>query len=86
MKIKVLKTQIASKDKTGCFSFKYEAGNIYDIYEELAKVFIDNGWGERIENSSSEQKTLAVETTELPEVENLALTNEKKKGRKKKAQ
>ena len=47
MEIKVLKTTIASKNELGNQSFKYLEGNIYDIYEELAEVFLNEGWGEK---------------------------------------
>ena len=46
MEIKVLKNTTASKDPTGTKSFDYLQGNIYDIYDELAEVFLNEGWGE----------------------------------------
>ena len=46
MEIKVLKTTTASKDKTGTQCFEYLQGEIYDIYDELAEVFLKEGWGE----------------------------------------
>jgi uncharacterized lipoprotein len=45
MKIKVLKTTIASKDKSGCYSQEYQAGQVYDMYQELANTFIKQKWG-----------------------------------------
>jgi len=47
MEIKVLKTTIASKNELGNQSFKYLEGNIYDIYQELAEVFLNEGWGQK---------------------------------------
>lgn len=47
MEIKVLKTTIASKNQTGTQSFEYLQGEIYDIYDELAKVFLKEGWGRK---------------------------------------
>lgn len=45
MKIKILKTTIAAKDKSGCYSQEYKAGQVYDMYQELAQTFIQQGWG-----------------------------------------
>lgn len=47
MEIKVLKTTIASKNQTGTQCFEYLQGEIYDIYDELAEVFLKEGWGEK---------------------------------------
>jgi len=47
MEIKVLKTTIASKNELGNQCFKYLEGNIYDIYQELAEVFLNEGWGQK---------------------------------------
>lgn len=46
MEIRILKTTIASKDQTGTQCFEYLQGEIYDIYDELAEVFLNEGWGE----------------------------------------
>jgi hypothetical protein len=48
MEIKVLKTTIASKNQTGTQCFEYLQGEIYDIYDELAEVFLKEGWGELV--------------------------------------
>ena len=45
MEIIILKTTIASKDNTGTQCFEYLQGEIYDIYDELAEVFLKEGWG-----------------------------------------
>jgi len=47
MQIKVLKTVIASKNEVGNECFEYLKDNIYDIYQELAEVFLKEGWGEK---------------------------------------
>ena len=76
MKIKVLKTVIASKDETGTKIFEYEAGEVYNIYQELAEVFISQGWGvaeeietqeikDEIEIETQEEEELEIETQEL---------------------
>lgn len=48
MEIRVLKTTIASKNQTGTKCFEYLQGQIYDIYDELAEVFLKEGWGELV--------------------------------------
>jgi hypothetical protein len=60
MKIKVLKTNFASKDETGTKIFEYEAGEVYDIYQELAEVFISQGWG------VAEEIEIQIETQDFP--------------------
>ena len=41
MKIKVIKTTQASEDPSGCKAVEYTKGKVYDIYQELAEVFIN---------------------------------------------
>lgn len=91
MKIKVFKTIVASKDPTGCFSFTYEASKIYDIYDELATVFIDNKWGELVvdtqediitKNTSADQDNVIV--LEDINLENKPEDNTNKSKKKKK--
>ena len=47
MLIKVLKTTKASKNELGIEVFEYLQGETYDIYQELAEVFLKEGWGEK---------------------------------------
>jgi hypothetical protein len=47
MEIKVLKTTVASKNETGTQCFEYIEGEVYDIYNDLAEVFLAEGWGEK---------------------------------------
>ena len=47
MEIKVLKTTVASKNQTGTQCFEYLQDEIYDIYDELAEVFLNEGWGQK---------------------------------------
>ena len=69
MEIKVLKTTIASKNQTGTQSFEYLQGEIYDIYDELAEVFLKEGWGEKaIDNLEDTEKA-------IDEYENKAIDN-----------
>lgn len=70
MKIKVLKTIFASKDQTGTKIFEYQAGEVYDIYQELAEVFISQGWGVAEEIETQEIKDeIEIETQEEEEEE-----------------
>lgn len=45
MLIKVLKTIIASADETGIKLKEYKAGEVAEIYQDLAEVFIKEKWG-----------------------------------------
>jgi len=67
MKIKVLKTIFASKDETGTKIFEYQAGEVYNIYQELAEVFISQGWGvaEEIEIETQDIE-IQIETQDFP--------------------
>ena len=56
MKIKVLKTTKAATCKLGISTTTYKAGETYDIYDELAKVFIKQGWGENPDNTKKIEK------------------------------
>ena len=56
MKIKVIKTTKASEDPSGCKAVEYTKGKVYDIYQELAEVFINQEWGkEEIETQNLEE-------------------------------
>jgi hypothetical protein len=72
MKIKVIKTILASQDETGSRSFEYKAGEVYDIYQELANVFINQGWGEEIktqeivEEIETQELEIKIETQDFP--------------------
>jgi hypothetical protein len=50
MQIKVLKTVIAAANEVGNFSKEYKEGETYEIFDELAQVFINEKWGV-LENS-----------------------------------
>lgn len=74
MKIKVIKTILASQDPTGSKVFEYKAGEVYDIYQELAEVFISEGWGvageieietqEIVEEIETQEQEIQIETQE----------------------
>lgn len=72
MKIKVLKTTKASKNQSGNECFEYQEGNIYDIYQELAEVFLSEGWGEK---AIEEVGQPIIEEKAIEEVENKAIDN-----------
>lgn len=68
MQIKVLKTVIASKNEIGNECFEYLKDNIYDIYQELAEVFLKEGWGEKAIEEGEEK---AIEEYENKAIDNL---------------
>ena len=79
MKIKVIKTTQASQDVSGSKVFEYKAGEVYDIYQELAEVFISQGWGKEIETQE------IVEEIETQELEIKIETQDSPKKKKKNA-
>jgi hypothetical protein len=68
MEIIILKTTIASKDYTGTQCFQYLQGEIYDIYDELAKVFLKEGWGKL---AIDEDEDKAIDEYEDKAIDNL---------------
>ena len=83
MEIKVLKSTTASKDPTGTKSFDYLEGNIYDIYDELAEVFLNEGWGELAieedEDREIEEENKAIDKA-IDKYENKAIDGLENKG------
>jgi hypothetical protein len=45
MKIKVLKTTKAASDELGSSIKEYQVGETIEIFNELAEIFISQGWG-----------------------------------------
>lgn len=74
MLIKVLKNTFASANNLGNSLKEYEAGEIYDIYEELANTFVREKWGEYV-------KEIELETQEEIELETQDLKITKKKNK-----
>ena len=72
MEIKVLKTTVASKNQTGTQCFEYLQDEIYDIYDELAEVFLNEGWGELAIEEDEEEENKAIDKT-IDEYENKAI-------------
>ena len=68
MEIIILKTTIASKDHTGTQCFQYLQGEIYDIYDELAEVFLKEGWGKLV---IDEYEDKAIDEYEDKAIDNL---------------
>lgn len=74
MLVKVLKTTKASKNQSGIEVFEYLRGETYDIYQDLAGVFIREGWGEKaIDNLKNDEEIN--EEKALNELENKAIDN-----------
>ena len=71
MEIRILKTTTASKDKTGNQCFQYLEGEIYDIYDELAKVFLKEGWGKLAIDEIDEYEDKAIDEYEDKAIDNL---------------
>ena len=71
MEIIILKTTIASKDYTGTQCFQYLQGEIYDIYDELAKVFLKEGWGKLAIDEYEDYEDKAIDEYEDKAIDNL---------------
>jgi hypothetical protein len=95
MQIKVLKNTKAAKDKLGIEAFDYQAGETYEIFDELAKVFISQNWGveekeaQEVQEIKVEEKEIKTEEKAIDNLENKAVDNlenksinNKKKGKK----
>jgi hypothetical protein len=95
MQIKVLKNTKAAKDKLGIEAFDYQAGEAYEIFDELAKVFISQNWGveekeaQEVQKIKVEEKEIKTEEKAIDNLENKAVDNlenksinNKKKGKK----
>ena len=67
MLIKVLKNTVASANNSGTSLKEYQAGEIYDIYEELAETFVRENWGEYIKEIELEtqEENIELETQDL---------------------
>jgi hypothetical protein len=61
MKIEVLKTTKAASCPLGIETKNYIAGEVYEIFDELAEVFIKEGFGKK----TIEAKAKAIDSTEL---------------------
>jgi hypothetical protein len=95
MQIKVLKNTKAAKDKLGIEALDYQAGETYEIFDELAKVFISQNWGveekeaQEVQKIKVEEKEIKTEEKAIDNLENKAVDNlenksinNKKKGKK----
>lgn len=87
MLVKVLITTKASKNESGIEVFEYLQNETYDIYQELAEVFLKEGWGEKaidnLENKEEIIKEKAIEELENKAIDNLENKDIKpKKGNK----
>jgi len=69
MLIKVLKTINAAKNQSGIECQEYLANETYEIFNELAKVFIKENWGVEVIEKIAEQK--AIEDYENKAIDNL---------------
>jgi hypothetical protein len=54
MEIKVLKTTKAASCPRGIGSKEYKEGEVYEIFDELAEVFVSQGWGVKAKEEKKE--------------------------------
>lgn len=55
MQIRVLKDTEAASCPLGIFVKEYKRGSTYEIFEELASVFLLNGWGVEFKEFADEE-------------------------------
>jgi len=55
MQIRVLKDTQAASCALGIFVKEYKRGSTYEIFDELASVFVLNGWGVEFEEFPDEK-------------------------------
>lgn len=82
MQIKVLKTTKAAKNSNGVECQEYLANEIYEIFDELAQLFILKGWGVEVINNNEEVKIEIQEEKALDNLENKAIDNLENKSTK----
>jgi hypothetical protein len=75
MLIKVLKTTKGAKNKNGIECQEYLANQTYEMFDELAEVFISNGWGVKAIDNLEEHKIEIQEEKALDILENKAIDN-----------
>lgn len=76
MLILVKKTTRASANENGNIIKEYIAGEVYDIYEDLANVFIAQGWGVEYKEKAIEQapkQEAIIEEKAIDNLENKAI-------------
>ena len=74
MKIKVTKTTKAASCPLGIMSKDYIEGQTYDIFNDLAEMFISEGWGKKFDDASIKEKTNSIKI-EKPKSFKLKLDN-----------
>ena len=91
MKIKVLKTTEAASCPLGIYSKKYIEGEVFEIYDKLATVFISQGWGVKFDEpikETSEEKSIEIDKLENKAInkapENKSFSKAKSKAKSKK--
>lgn len=70
MLIKVIKSVVASKNIFGNECLDYQVGEVYDIYEELAQVFIKEKWGIKANNNLEEKALNNLENKAIDNLQN----------------
>jgi hypothetical protein len=75
MKIKMLKTTLGATNEIGNYSMEYIVNQEYDVFNELALVFINNGFAIAINN----QVDLEDKSFNSFDLEDKAIKHRKKK-------
>jgi hypothetical protein len=75
MLIKVLKTTKGAKNQSGSECREYLANQTYEMFDELAEVFISNGWAVKAIDNLEEDKIEIQEEKALDILENKAIDN-----------
>lgn len=86
MNVKMLKTIQASKDKTGTSTKEYIINQEYNVYDELKKIFLQEGWAIELEtqdlnNVDTSENNIEANIVEL-ETQDLKVKENKKKKNK----
>ena len=79
MLIIVTKTQKAASCKLGIESKEYLQGETYNIFDDLAKTFIKEGWGVELKEKKEEPKIEEKSFEKAPENKAFEKAPEKKK-------
>jgi t-SNARE complex subunit (syntaxin) len=87
MKIKVLQNTKAASCPRGITTKEYKAGETYEIFDDLANVFVSQGWGEIVGKKANnvELENKAVEKAPEDKAVKAADKNKAKKSKPKAA-
>lgn len=82
--IKMLETRLASANNNGILIKEYKKDEIYDVYDELKNIFLQEGWAVELEQQVK-QKEIELETQDNEiEVKEIELETQDLKTKKRK--